>query len=83
VLALQGARAALEAGNITTVAFEFGSGNVNSRACFRDFWDLLEPLGYRLWRIRPGRGITAIPEYTEELEHFRGVSNCIASLKSP
>lgn len=81
--ALQGAKKILEAGRITTVAFEFGSGNVYSRTFFRDFWDLLEPLGYALWRIRPGGRVTPIREYTEELEHFRGVSNYIASLTSP
>lgn len=81
--ALRGAETALRAGAITTIAFEFGSGNVYSRTFFRDFWDLLTPLGYRLWRIRPGGTTTPVPAYTEELEHFRGVSNYLASLTAP
>ena len=81
--ALRGARTTLEAGKIATIAFEFGSANVYSRTFFRDFWDLLDPLGYHLWRICPGGELLSLVEYTEELEHFRGVSNYIASLKSP
>jgi FkbM family methyltransferase len=81
--ALQGAEATLRAGRISTIAFEFGSGNVYSRTFFRDFWDLLVPLGYQLWRIRPGGRTTPVPAYTEELEHFRGVSNYIASRTAP
>lgn len=81
--ALQGAAKILTAGRVTTIAFEFGSGNVYSRTFFRDFWDLLEPLGYTLWRICPGGRVARISEYTEELEHFRGVSNYIASLTTP
>ncbi|MEV6054373.1 FkbM family methyltransferase [Streptomyces sp. NPDC052107] len=81
--ALLGARKTLERRRISTIAFEFGSANVYSRTFFRDFWDLLDPLGYRIWRIFPGGGLLPLTEYTEELEHFRGVSNYIASLKSP
>ncbi|MER6059616.1 FkbM family methyltransferase [Streptomyces sp. NPDC001792] len=80
--ALRGASTSLEERRIATIAFEFGSANVYSRIFFRDFWDLLDPLGYRLWRICPGGTLLALTEYVEELEHFRGVSNYIASLNS-
>jgi FkbM family methyltransferase len=81
--ALRGAAGSLGDGKVTTIAFEFGSANVYSRTFFRDFWDLLSPLGYRLWRICPGGLLLPVREYTEELEHFRGVSNYVASLRTP
>ncbi|WP_051371599.1 FkbM family methyltransferase [Streptomyces sp. 142MFCol3.1] len=81
--ALQGAGSTLRKGKVTTIAFEFGSANVYSRTFFRDFWDLLRPLGYRLWRICPGGVLLPVGAYDEELEHFRGVSNYLASLRPP
>ncbi|MEV1051974.1 FkbM family methyltransferase [Streptomyces sp. NPDC049887] len=81
--ALRGAAGSLRDRRVTTIAFEFGSANVYSRTFFRDFWDLLTPLGYRLWRICPGGVLLPVQAYTEELEHFRGVSNYLASLGTP
>ena len=78
--ALRGAARALHGRRIRTLSFEFGSGNINSRTFFRDFWDLLTPLGYRIYRIKPGGGLLHIAGYYEDLEYFRGVSNYIASL---
>src|SRR5208282_6444518 len=51
---LHGCRNALAAGMIKALAFEFGTGNLNSRTYFRDFWDLLTNYGYKLGRILPG-----------------------------
>ncbi|MFE6127883.1 FkbM family methyltransferase [Streptomyces sp. NPDC056437] len=79
--ALRGAIDSLRNRKVMTIAFEFGSANVYSRTFFRDFWDLLSPLGYRLWRICPGGVLLPVQAYTEELEHFRGVSNYLASVK--
>jgi FkbM family methyltransferase len=81
--ALRGAAKALGDRRISTIAFEFGSGNINSRTYFRDLWDLLNGSGYKIWRIRPGGRLTPIHEYSEELEHFRGASNYIASRVPP
>lgn len=75
--ALHGARQSLEDGTIRNVAFEFGSANIYSRTFFRDFWTALTPLGYSFYRIAPGGRLIPIPTYTEELEHFRGVSNYV------
>jgi len=84
MMALQGATTALDRGAITTVAFEFGSANLSSRTIFRDFWDLLvEDHGFAIWRIRPGGRLIPQTEYTEEQEHYRGVSNYIASRIPP
>lgn len=81
LFALRGAIQALSAGRIKALSFEFGSGNVNSRTFFRDFWDLLIPLGFELRRICPGGGTVPVKTYYENLEVFRGVTNYIAVLK--
>ncbi len=78
---LRGARHALQAGRIKALAFEFGSGNLNSRTFFHDFWDELRPLGFHLQRICPGGVLLPVDEYYEDLEHFRGVSNYLAALR--
>ncbi len=81
LFALRGALTALREGCIGALSFEFGAGNVNSRTFFRDFWELLTPLGFELRRICPGGVTTPVLEYYEDCEFFRGVSNYIAILK--
>ncbi len=76
--ALNGARHALSGGVIRAVAFEFGSANIYSRTFFLDFWELLTPLGFHLARVLPGGSLLPIERYSEEHEHFRGVSNYLA-----
>ena len=76
---LRGARRALEDGTIRALSFEFGSGNVNSRTFFRDFWDLLTPCGYRLARVLPSGRLLSVRQYYEDCEYFRGVSNYVAA----
>lgn len=75
---LHGAQATLQRGMVRALAFEFGSGQINSRTFFHDFWDLLHPLEYRLYRILPGGRVTPVERYYESLEYFRGVSNYLA-----
>jgi FkbM family methyltransferase len=79
-LALKGAEANLKNHNIKAMSFEFGSGNINSRTFFRDFWDFLRPLGYSISRILPGGKLLKIEEYAEDLEYFRGVTNYVATI---
>lgn len=81
--ALRGGLRSLEAGIIRALSFEFGSGNINSRTFFHDYWDLLSPLGYQIYRICPGGHLLPISRYYEDLEHFRNVSNYVASLEAP
>ena len=81
LFALRGAIQSLSARRIKALSFEFGSGNINSRTFFRDFWDLLVPLGFELRRICPGGGTVVVKSYYENLEVFRGVSNYIGVLK--
>jgi FkbM family methyltransferase len=74
--ALRGASGSM--GKICAIMFEFGAPNIYSRTFFRDFWDLLTTAGFRLDRILPGGRLLRIDCYSEELEHFRGVSNYLA-----
>jgi len=76
--ALKGAQKNLAKHTIRALSFEFGSGNVNSRTFFHDFWDLLQPLGYDIYRILPSSRLMKISEYYEDCEYFRGVTNYIA-----
>jgi FkbM family methyltransferase len=78
--ALKGASQSLKDGRVKTLTFEFGSGNINSRTFFRDFWDLLTPLGYSIKRICPGGLLLPIEKYYEDLEYFRNVTNYVAIL---
>lgn len=78
--ALAGLQSALTTGKIGAFSFEFGSGNINSRTCFRDFWDLLSP-SYLIFIITPSGKLVAIDEYYEDMEFYRGVSNFVAQLK--
>jgi len=79
--ALKGASKSLEKGIIQALTFEFGSGNINSRTYFHDFWDMLFPLGYHFYRILPWGGLLPVLEYYEDLEYFRGATNYIAVLE--
>jgi FkbM family methyltransferase len=81
--ALQGAAQALKAGRIGALSFEFGSGNINSRTFFRDFWNLLTAYNFKLWRVTPGGQLLLLEDYYEDCEYFRGVSNYVARLHSP
>ncbi len=78
LFALRGAGDYLAQGKIAALAFEFGSANVNSRTFFRDFWELLTPLGYTLYRMVPGGRTLKISHYDETLEFFRGATNYLA-----
>jgi FkbM family methyltransferase len=80
---LRGAERSLHAKAIHAFAFEFGAVNIVSRVFFRDCWDLITGHGYSLWRIAPGGQLIPLHTYREDLEHFRGVSNYVASVISP
>lgn len=76
--ALKGAENSLKNHTIKAFTFEFGSGNINSRTFFHDFWDYLTPIGYRIYRLLPSSRLMLIDEYYEDCEYFRGVTNYIA-----
>jgi len=79
--ALKGASDSLSNKRIGALSFEFGSGNINSRTFFRDFWELLTEYSFDLYRITPGGRLLKIDDYYEDLEYFRAVSNYVATLK--
>jgi FkbM family methyltransferase len=66
--ALRGAEALLQNGAIRALAFEFGECNVDSRTFMRDFWQLLMPLGFAMYRILPGGRLLSIRRYDSGLE---------------
>ena len=80
--ALQGSRKSLAAGRVRALSFEFGSGQINSRTFFHDFWDLLRSHGFVVKRICPGGPLLTIEEYYEDLEYFRGATNYLAVHRS-
>lgn len=80
LFAIRGLGRYLQQRRVRALAFEFGAAHVNSRTFFRDFWDLLSPLGYRISRIAPGGTLVPIPAYYETLEYFRGATNYLAQL---
>ncbi|MGA9390316.1 MAG: FkbM family methyltransferase [Candidatus Sulfotelmatobacter sp.] len=79
--AFRGATRSFSRGAIGALSLEFGSGNINSKTFFREFWDFLTGYGFEIYRVLPGGNILRIDEYYEDLEYFRGVSNylCKAS----
>jgi FkbM family methyltransferase len=80
LLALKGAQGSFRARKIKAISFEFGSGNINSRTFFRDFWDFFAQHGFSIHRVLPGGKTLRIKEYYEDLEYFRGVTNYVAIL---
>jgi len=51
------------------IQFEFGGANIDTRTYFQDFWYLLKPLGFDLYRLGP-RGLAVIDAYHEQDEYF-------------
>jgi FkbM family methyltransferase len=80
--AFRGAERSFSRGAIRALSLEFGSGNINSRTFFRDFWDCLTGHGFEIFRVLPGGNTVHLDHYYEDLEYFRGVSNYICKAKS-
>jgi FkbM family methyltransferase len=72
---LRGFSSSLEHGRISVVQFEYGEWNVRSRRLLIDFYEFLEPFGYRIGKLRP-RGVEFKPFALGD-EDFRGPA-CIA-----
>jgi FkbM family methyltransferase len=68
---LRGAGRLLEKRAITAIAFEFGGTQIDSRAFFRDYWNLLVSHGYRLHRVVPGGLLLPIKQYDIGFEVFQ------------
>lgn len=75
---LKGARAAISAGKISAIHFEYNEMNVASRVYFRDFWELLE--GYTFYRLLP-MGMYEIKNYTALMCEIFAYQNIVAIKK--
>lgn len=67
---LEGFSAALSAGRIRAVQFEYGRANVVTRCLLKDHYERFEPLGYRVGKIYPTK--VDFRGYRYEDEDFRG-----------
>lgn len=82
LFALQGAEETFRRGAVAALSFEFGSGNINSRTYFRDFWQFFQRHEYDVFRVGANGSAIPITTYSEDLEYFRGVSNYVATRRS-
>lgn len=58
---------------INVIQFEFGVCNIDTRTYFQDFWYLLAPRGFALYRLTP-RGLAKIARYREIDEAFEVIN---------
>lgn len=72
---LRGFRGALTDGRIQALQFEYNRWNVRSRVLLADFYELLEPLGYRIGKVHPD-GVD-FRRYDIALENWIGPA-CVA-----
>ncbi len=75
---LKGAKQLLKDKKIASLQFEFGGSSIDSRAYFRDFWNILNE-NYHLYRVVRD-GLQPIQHYSEKLEVF-AYTNFFAALK--
>lgn len=71
--ALQGANRMLSEGRIGMIQFGFGGSDIDSRHYFRDFWNLLTPLHYDLYRVMKD-GLIRFEKYDEGYECFHYIN---------
>lgn len=67
---LAGFQRTLGEGRIKTIQFEYGKVNIETHFLLRDFYYLLQPLGYRIGKIYPN--YVDFREYRHEHEDFLG-----------
>lgn len=71
--ALQGAKKMLSEGKIGMIQFGFGGSDIDSRHYFRDFWNLLTPMNYSLYRVMKD-GLIKFDKYDEGYECFHYIN---------
>jgi FkbM family methyltransferase len=72
---LRGFSSSLADGRVAVVQFEYGEWNIRSRQLLIDFYELMEPWGYRIGKVRPGGVEFKLFQLGDE--DFRGPA-CIA-----
>jgi len=78
LFAFRGAEQAFAAHKIGALSFEFGSGNLNSKTTFHDFWTFFSRHGYFMMCMTPSQKPVLIHSYYEDFEYYRGATNYIA-----
>jgi FkbM family methyltransferase len=69
VAVLQGAVHMLTRRAIDAIQFEYASNYILARTYLKDVFDLLQPHGYRIYRIMP-QELQPVPQYHEHFENF-------------
>jgi FkbM family methyltransferase len=84
---LKGAEAALRAGRIRNIFFEFGVHQTQNGESFRDFFEMLSRLGFQIYKSARGRnffGVAHASRYTRDLEPTdKAVEMVLASMDGP
>ena len=52
-LVLKGFEEVLKLGKISAIQFEYGKGSINSKFLLKDYYEYLEPMGYKIGKIYP------------------------------
>jgi FkbM family methyltransferase len=69
---LEGFQSMLKAGCIKSIQFEYGRFNIISKFLLKDFYDFLEPLGFKIGKVYP-KGVEFRP-YDKSMEDFLGLN---------
>ncbi len=78
-LVLKGSNRLLAEGRIKAIQFEYGMASIYTRFLLKDYYELLEPLGYMIGKIMPS--FVEWRSYHPRNEDFRG-PNFVAVLRS-
>lgn len=69
-LVLKGFEDILKQGKILAIQFEYGKGSINSKFLLKDYYEYLEPMGYKLGKIYPN--FIDFKSYNWDDENFIG-----------
>ncbi len=67
---LSGAKEMLQNGHIRLIQFEYGGASIDARVFLKDFFELLQPLNYQLYKIQADH-LQPAPTYAQTLETFQ------------
>lgn len=73
---LNGARKLLSNGNIKSIQFEYGGTYIDAKILLKDIFELLIPLGYKIYKIYPNK-LKNVKKYEQIYENFK-YSNWVA-----
>lgn len=80
---LRGFSGLLKAGSIPCIQFEYGITSLGAKVMLRDFYDLLEPLGYRIGRLyRDGVEFKSY-DHVEDEGHIMGNYVAVLTAEEP